>query len=365
MSETLEMHPELGREVEVGSIDRELRKLWSEDEARTNASLINLAVYSEHPGALVENSRIMQELTREHACRALLVGIDRAAEQTSIRAWITAHCHLAHGRKSVCSEQIAFALTGRATGRLRNTVFAHLNSDLPLVVWWQGELSPIFSERFHGLVDRFVFDSAEWADPRESFARIGEAMEQSRQMIIHDLAWSRSHQLRVSLAALFDDPVAQAALPSIDRVEITHQPGQRTAALQLLAWLVVQAGWRDGLELDLALAGGARESEGFSFENQGGVPVLATLRVDPEGAPVGSLRLKGGEVRVEVRQEAGARFLSRRLEAPGHAMEAPGPVDPVDPAALLGEQLSRSGRNRLLRKILPRFIRLLGDPREA
>ncbi len=357
MSETLEMHPELGREVEIGSIDRELHQLWAEDEARTNASLINLAVYSERPGALEENSRTIRELTREHACRALLIGIDRDAGKTSIRAWITAHCHLSHGHKSVCCEQIAFALTGRATGRLRNTVFAHLNSDLPMVVWWQGELSPIFSERFHGLIDRFVFDSAEWRDPRESFGRIEEAMEHSRQMIIHDLAWSRSHQMRVSLAALFDDPVAQAALPAIDRVEIVHHPDQHCAALQLLAWLAVQAGWRDGLELDLALSGESRG--GYSFENQGGVPVVATLKADPQSAAVGALVLRGGEVTVEVRHEAGARFLTRRLEAPGHAMEAPGPVDPVAPAEVLGEQLSRGGRNRLFLKILPRFMRLL------
>ena len=133
MNEILSMHHELGREVPIGGIDKELHKLWAEDDARTNASLVNLAVYSEKPGSLVENSRAMRELTREHACRALLIGIDREVEETSIKAWITAHCHLSHGQKSVCCEQIAFALTGRATGRLRNTVFAHLNSDLPYV----------------------------------------------------------------------------------------------------------------------------------------------------------------------------------------------------------------------------------------
>ena len=73
--------------------------------------------------------------------------IDRDEPLPGLRAWITAHCHLAHGRKSVCCEQIAFYLTGKVTGRFRNTVFAHLNSDLPLVFWWQGELSEILTER--------------------------------------------------------------------------------------------------------------------------------------------------------------------------------------------------------------------------
>ena len=70
--------PELGLEVPVSQIEKELRKLWDQDEARTNASLINLVVFSEKPGALLENSAIVRDLTREHACRAILVEIDRA-----------------------------------------------------------------------------------------------------------------------------------------------------------------------------------------------------------------------------------------------------------------------------------------------
>ena len=45
-----EVCPELGLEVSVSQIDKELRKLWEQDEARTNASLMNLVVYSEVMG---------------------------------------------------------------------------------------------------------------------------------------------------------------------------------------------------------------------------------------------------------------------------------------------------------------------------
>ena len=57
--------PELGIEVPVSAIDRELRKLWEQDEARTNASLMNLVVYSEQPGALIANSEIIRELIEQ------------------------------------------------------------------------------------------------------------------------------------------------------------------------------------------------------------------------------------------------------------------------------------------------------------
>ncbi len=354
------IHPELGREVPVGSIDKELRKLWDEDEARTNASLVNLAVYSERPGALEKNSAAVRELTREHACRALLIGIDREAPEASIHAWITAHCHLAHGRKSVCCEQIAFALTGKATGRLRNTVFAHLASDLPLIFWWQGELSPIFSDRLYSLVDRFVFDSSEWADPAASFGVIVDAVNQAtRELVVQDLAWTRTFQFRVSLAFLFDDPVAQAALPAVRSVEIVHHPAHRGSALQLLAWVAVQAGWRDGTELELSVARRAGNKQSFAFETASGAPVIATLASDETSAPIGSLRLIAGEVTVEVSREAGSAYVERRLSAPGHAAVSPGPADPDEPVALIGEQLARGGKNSLFLKILPRFRELL------
>ena len=357
---TLSMHPELGREVSVGSIDKELRKLWEEDEARTNASLMNLAIYSEAPGSLEKNSAAIHELTAEHACRALLVGIDRNEPEASIRAWITAHCHLSHGKKSVCCEQIAFALTGKATGRLRNTVFAHLASDLPLILWWQGELSPRFEERLYSLVDRFVFDSSDWAEPREAFARITDAIQgTTREWVVQDLSWTRSFQFRVSVAALFDDPLVLAALPEIDSVEIVSHPANRQTALQMLAWLAVQAGWRDGMELDLAVQRRNGNKEGFSFEGPSGKSIAATVIADENAAPLGLVKLGGGGVTISVSREAGASYLIRWIEAPGHAVEAPGPVDPDSPASLVGEQLSRGGKNTLFQKILPRFRQLL------
>ena len=64
----------LGMEVPIGSIEKELKKLWEADQASTNASLMNLAIYSEDPDSLQRNSLAIGELTREHSCRAILIG---------------------------------------------------------------------------------------------------------------------------------------------------------------------------------------------------------------------------------------------------------------------------------------------------
>lgn len=340
--------PELGMEVKVSEIDAALHHLWEQDEARTNASLMNLVVLSEAPGALLENSAIIRELTREHACRAILTEVDSANPEPSIRAWITAHCHLAEGRKTVCCEQIAFHLTGRVIGRFRNTVFGHLNSDLPLIFWWQGELSELLSERLAAVIDRLIVDSSEWKDPATAFAHIESVSQVNRELILHDHEWSRSWQFRLGLAALFDDPHAQQALPDIQRVEVVHQAAHRNAALQLLAWLAEQAGWRDQMLMSR-----------FSLGTADGREIEVQLTATGDGPPLESLSLTLGEVHAEVRQCPDHPHIERSIRAGDHHSSSMAPSDPDTPQDLVGAQLSRGGNNSQFRRILPRYLSLL------
>ena len=135
----------LGMPVEIAAIDGELRKLWEADEASTNASLMNFLVYTEDPHELTANSKMIQELTREHACRAVLIAMDRKAPKPSVAAWITAHCHLAHGKKSICSEQISFLLSGYSFGRFA-TPFLRISIATCLSCFGGRVRSPIFSK---------------------------------------------------------------------------------------------------------------------------------------------------------------------------------------------------------------------------
>jgi len=345
MTATLpETCPELGIEVPVSQIDRELRKLWEQDEARTNASLMNLVVYSEKDGGLLENSRIINDLTRENACRAILVEINRD-EEPSLRAWITAHCHLSHGQKSVCCEQISFRLTGRVTGRFRNTVFSHLNSDLPLIFWWQGELSEVFTERLASVMDRLIVDSSSWQDVSGGFARIHEAVEGNTTLVVQDLAWTRCWQFRVGIAGLFDDGVAQSILGSIEKVKISHNPSDRNTAIQILAWIAVQAGWK--------LTGS------HSFETKQGKVILAEIESREDSAPVGLVELSSGGTTVRVSREKGASHLLREIVSGDYRVSSLSPADPEAPADLVAQQLSRGGKNSLFLKVLPVFLELL------
>lgn len=345
---------ELGMEVPVHAIDRELHKLRAQDESRTHASLINLVVYSEKPGSLQENSAIVRHLTREHACRAILVEVDPEQPVPGIQAWITTHCHLDHGKRSVCCEQIALHLTGKVTGRFRNTVFAHLDSDLPLVFWWQGDLSGIFSERLANVIDRLIIDSSSWSDPAAAFQKIEEASHSNSDLILQDLAWSRTWQFRLGVASIFDDPTAQRAIAEIDRVEITHHPNHRNSALQLLAWLAVQTGWGD-VKRD-----GKKASKNFSFVSPTGIAIEAQLCEDAAAPPVSRLVLHAGNRSAVISQAAGSAHVERRIEAPWYQANSLSPIDPLSAEDLVAMQLSRGGKNSLFAKILPRFRAMLG-----
>ena len=341
----------LGQSVEIGAIGRELKKLWDEDAAATNASLMNLAIYTEQGGALEENSKAISTLTREHACRAILVEMERQAPEVSIEAWVTAHCHLAHGRKTLCCEQISFRLKGKALGRMRNTLFANLNSDLPLVFWWQGELSDLFEERLYRLTDRFIIDSSEWSDVPAGFTRLSDAVKDSHcQMAVQDLAWTRTYHLRLAVAGLFDDPIAQEMLGSVTTVKISGQKVHWTSAWMMIAWLATQAEWSfEGQEGDL-----------LTFLRPDGGKIVVEWIVDDSGAPLSLVAIGNDTTNVSVSRKSGEPHLSLNLDSPGHIVNQVVPSDPEGQVALVANQLSRGGKNSLFRKIWPMFFEMIG-----
>lgn len=340
----------LGMPVEVGAIDTALKKLWEADEASTNASLMNFLVYTEDPQRLQKNSAMVQELTREHACRAVLIAMNRKATEVKVEAWITAHCHLAHGKKSICSEQIAFLLHGKSLGRLRNTVFAHLNSDLPLVFWWQGEFTDLFEERLYRLLNRLIFDSATWSDPLAGFRRLAEAREDTKgRMITQDLSWTRSYFYRLAVARLFDDPMAQKAVPEIREVRLKGNPAHRVAILLLLAWVATRSKWK----LERACG------DEWTLVAREGAEISVIFEWDEAAAPIAALVLTAPDCEVRITRETGSPHLCQSVVGQGHRVDFSGPADADEAEGLVASQLSRGGKNTLFLTVLPRFMEML------
>ena len=319
----------LGLETPISRIERSLKQLWEGDEAKTRASLINLAIYTEDSAALAANNDVLEHVAAQHACRALLVLALPQVQPPRARAWIQALCRPYQGKQTVCSEQLSFVLEGGGAAQVQNIVFAHLDSDLPLVVWWQADLTKNFAERFYSRIDTLIIDSSRWSDPARQFDALLAAMSaETADFDVRDLAWTRSHFMRTALASCFQDAAALQNLDKLQTIRITHLRGQRTTALLLAAWI-----------------------------NQRLKTTLALELVEKDTGPaLQSLILEGEGVSGEVRRDCDSQFVQVCTTCGEHNHQELLPADVDSDAELVSEQLSRFHGSTLYSDMLP-FVR--------
>ena len=327
----------LGAPVEIGKIDQELKKLWHEGEgAMTRASLMNLAVYSEEPGSLQNNTQLMARITENHACRAIIIEADCGAGDDKVSAWISAHCHVSSvGSKQVCSEQISFLLKGGCTTQLPSIVLSNLDSDLPLYLWWQKEFPEPMDPQLWTWVDRVIYDSHGWSD-FPSQIRLLELMQQeaNQRMVLCDLNWTRLDNLRFALAQFFDHPASHHRLAKIRRVRIDFAPGFRSTAILFAGWLGAQLNWRTE---QLKSHGGLR------FTGASAQQIEVDLR-ESDGQPVHEIVLTSGDVEFRVAYaNCGDLLEVSRMQNRETRHPQLMPAGNNDPVGLISEELIRGG----------------------
>jgi glucose-6-phosphate dehydrogenase assembly protein OpcA len=326
----------LGLPVEIGKIDRELKKLWAEGGgAKTRASLINLAVYSEAPGSLPVNTRIISEITENHACRAIVIGANPGAKENRVEAWINVHCHVSRaGTKQVCSEQLSFLLEGPSARLLPNIVFSQLDSDLPLYLWWQGEFSDPMDPQLWAWVDRVIYDSQGWSDVDAQIQRLETAQAEAKQRIVLcDLNWTRLVQIRLALAQFFDHPAAHARFEEIESVAIDFAPGFRSTALLLTGWLAAQLRWTHEKQT---------AKNALDFRGPSGRAIKVALQ-EKAGEPVGRCTVRCGTLEFSVAHAENVDLLDVAMGDRRCRM----PAGQNDTVRLMGEELMRGGPHRV------------------
>ena len=327
----------LGVPVEVGKIDHELKKLWRESEgAMTRASLMNLAVYSEEPGSLNNNTQLMARLTENHACRAIVIEADCNAEGDCVDAWISAHCHVSRaGSKQVCSEQISFRLNGGCTTQLPNIVLSNLDSDLPLYLWWQQEFREPMDPQLWAWVDRVIYDSQPWQDFQTQMRFVESAQAEAKQRIVLcDLNWTRLDQVRFAIAQFFDHPASHHHFAKIKKVRIDYASGFRSTALLFVGWLSAQLNWR-AEKTDVA--------NKLQFVGPSGQKIDGELR-EHLGEPIGGVALATPEVEFLVTHAKCGDLLEVSRGKPGEKrMPQLLPAAKNDLVSLMSEELMRGG----------------------
>lgn len=341
-------HPAVtGLPVEIGQIDKALGKLWEESgDSKSRASLINLAIYTEDPDSVEGTTSLIAQVASEHACRAILIYANHSAAEPSARAWINAHCHTpGKGGRQICSEQITFQLDGELSDALPNIVFSHLDSDLPLCLWWQSEFRRPLDPKLWAWVDRLIYDSRNWSDAGEQLTTVREISHLAGvRTVLCDLNWSRILNARFALASLFDHTCAIEKIRSISRVEIAHGPGDRNAACLLLGWLAAQLGWR--LESVLSK---------YTFQTSDTRTVEFEFR-EVEGPSISECRFDAGGSVIRLTREAGSEFFHGSVDQTTRLL----PAGRDGLRELLLMELSRGGVHPLYHKALNAIEPLLG-----
>lgn len=333
-----------GLPVEIGKIDRELKKLWEADGgAATRASLINFAIYCEGADRLAENTALISEFTRDHACRAILIAVEPNAPRQRVQAWISAHCHMSRaGAKQVCCEQISFLLEGHSKDMIPNIVFSHLDSDLPLYLWWRGDFSTKLDAQLWTWVDRLIFDSQKWDDTKAQLGRLRNSLAEIKpRLILCDLNWTRLLHMRWAVAQLFDHPANLSELRKVTRARIVHAINHRATALLLLGWLMAQLRW--------SLVD--KTGTGFVFSRDGG-RLDIELREQP-GAAICELCLQSDSASFRITREITSEFYHTDVElAEGRQDHHLTPAGKDELVALLNEELMRAGKHEVYLRAL-------------
>ncbi len=331
----------LGLEVEVGKIDKKLKKLWHEGEgAMTRASLINLAVYSEAPGSLEKNTQLVAKIAENYTCRAIVIAADCKAKESGVKAWVSAHCHVSRsGSKQICSEQLSFLLEGACANLLPSIVFSHLDSDLPLYLWWQAEFPDPMDPQLWAWVDRLIYDSYNWKNFEAQMRLVETAQREAKQRIVLcDLNWTRLDKVRFALAQFFDHPASHHHFAEIENAQIDFAPGFKSTAVLLAGWFGAQLNWR---------CEKTKNAKSLRFADPDGRKIDIELR-EENGHPVGKVVLNSGGVEFVVAPaKCGDLLEVSRRARDEKAIPQMMPAQDSDPVSLLSQELIRGGPHRV------------------
>jgi glucose-6-phosphate dehydrogenase assembly protein OpcA len=243
-----------GEEVQVdySSIEKSLAELWraentDPEHAVTRAALWNVVA---HTGSQEHHTHASETLARASASvpqRTIIVRANPSAD-AELASWISANCHLAGGGKQVCSEEIAIVAGGEHVQRVPPLVNALLIPDMPVAVWWIGDLPNENESYVTSLLepaDRIMVDSVHFdrAADLDLVHRVGRQTTTAPA----DLNWIRLEEWRAATAAVFDPPTMRERLRKIRAVRVAAMTtsdffGQMVEALYYSAWLMAQLG---------------------------------------------------------------------------------------------------------------------------
>lgn len=274
--------------VDVGRIEKELAELWRAEQhdsehAVTKAALWNVIA---HTWTSQDHAQATEVLARSSASvpqRTIIVHADpHTRDEGEIASWISANCHLVGGgHQQVCSEEVSIVASGTRVHHVPPLVKALLLPDMPVAVWWVGDLpnDRDYVETLLDPADRLIVDSAQFnhADDLELVSRIAEQTTTAPA----DLNWARIEEWRAATAAVFDPPAMRERLQRLRKIVVSsggsQSFGDLSEALLYVAWMWAQSG------VDVP----------FTFERDGEHHGIRSVEIHCEDGSVAAIRRDG------------------------------------------------------------------------
>jgi glucose-6-phosphate dehydrogenase assembly protein OpcA len=383
-----------GRAVDIGRLEAELVRLRYQaaggdkpggEAFAIRTSLHNLVVHAVDEEAARHAAQVIARLPSHHPSRAIIAVTNPSRAESRIDAELAAHCHLNPGwEQQVCCEEVTLRVSGRAAHHLHSVIIPLLVSDLPVYVWWQGELprDRHVLEEIIGSADRLIVDSAQFAEVARGLTRLAQLRIDRPGCAIGDLNWGRLTPWRQLLLQHCQAPGGGRQPPALTNVEIhfakgkgREQPGQALRSFQwkdsgqalrrgsgqallLLGWLAGRFGW-DTKEV-------SRDDSGGSLTVRSGVALKLIPERDGQGLGPGwlvsvelrdgskrgrnlvSIRRTGDPLHLEVRVEDGRAVLAERVR-----------IEACDEGEMLAQELDTLGHDAEYEEALGKALAIL------
>ena len=383
---------------DVPSIERELARIWADvpltttvdgvEERRIAArtSVLNLVVIASRPEIGERCGDAIMHLTGRHPSRTLVVLPSDPDGPSWIDAEIQALCVLPRaGSAETCSERIFLKAGGDAGRHLSALVAPLLIHDLPVTVWWPGDvpfaIDPV--QRLLGLADRLVVDGSSWSGDGLAPLRQLVGLVNRPEIEVSDFALIRQSRWREAIASTFDLPELLPLLGSLRRIAVVYSTGAPGLPVSVnvvkpiyhVAWLASRLGLVVDAPLQAVGTGSDGRAAGGGYDallRRGRARVEVALR--PEASKQGrgtTLRVeldavrRGVELRVVVK--AGPESVMVDAWRNGEAIRhQPFPAPRRTDVEMLAEVIESVGQSRLTAETVRMAVALIaprGGPR--
>lgn len=259
------MNAEADKRVDVAAIERQLAELWRAEKhdgerAVTRAALWNVVAHTWTASTHARATEVLARASARVPQRTIIVEANPEGSD-DIASWISANCHMVGGGRQVCSEEIVIVASGERVDHVPPVVNALLLPDMPVAVWWVGDLPNARQQYVETLLDpadRLIVDSAHFnsAHDFELVSRIGEQTTTAPA----DLNWARLEEWRAATAAVFDPQPMLQRLRAIRSLRVISGGddsfGARSEGFLYVAWMRAQTGVEIPFEL---VSGGHQE----------------------------------------------------------------------------------------------------------